>query len=54
MPSEASDMEIRSVENKASLYEQLRTQLLKDIERYRSEGREELADIILKSINTDN
>ena len=40
---EVIDLEIRTIRNKIDLYEQLKEQLIHDVERYRKEGRDELA-----------
>lgn len=48
---EVIDLEIRTIHNKIDLYEQLKKQLMQDVERYKKEGRDELAGIISKSIN---
>ena len=45
------DLEIRTIHNKINLYEQLKEQLMNDVERYGKKGRDELAGIISKSIN---
>lgn len=51
MSSRVIDLKIRTIYNKINLYEQLKEQLMHDMERYRKKGRDELAGIISKSIN---
>ena len=50
---EIMDTEIRAIENKINLYHQLKDQLYADIERYRRQGKEELAKIVSASLEED-
>jgi hypothetical protein len=47
---EIMDVQIRAIENKISLYHQLKDQLYADIERYRQQGKEELVRILSASL----
>jgi hypothetical protein len=48
--SEVEEVQARTVREQVSLYIQLKEQLLKEVSRYRSEGKEKLANIISDSL----
>ncbi len=47
---EVEELRERTVREQVNLYRQLREQLVREIERYRSEGNDRLADIISESL----
>jgi hypothetical protein len=51
MASEVEEQMERAAREKADLYRQLKEQLAGDVERYRREGKERLANIISDSLN---
>ena len=48
--SEVEEIQAMSVREQVSLYRQLREQLVQEVERYRREGKDRLADIISESL----
>ena len=46
-----SNMQARAVQERADMYRQLREQLLVEVEKYREQGKDNLADIISKSLD---
>ncbi len=48
--SEVEEVQTRTVKEQVDLYMQLREQLLNEVNRYRSEGKEKLANIISESL----
>jgi hypothetical protein len=48
--SEAEEFRMRAVREQVDLYRQLRDQLQSEVKRYRREGKENLADIISRSL----
>jgi tRNA uridine 5-carbamoylmethylation protein Kti12 len=48
--SEVEETQAMSVREQVSLYRQLREQLVQEVERYRREGKDRLADIISESL----
>ena len=50
MTSLDSELQAKAVRERADLYKQLREQLLVEVEKYRAEGKDELAEIISKSL----
>ena len=49
--SDAEEVQKRAVNEQLDLYKQLREQLLHEVERYRSEGKDKLANIISQSLS---
>lgn len=49
--SEAEEVQTRTVREQVSLYMQLKEQLLNEVDRYRSEGKDKLANIISESLS---
>ncbi len=49
--SEAEEVQKRAISEQIDLYKQLREQLLCEVEKYRSEGKDKLANIISESLN---
>jgi hypothetical protein len=47
---EVEETMARNVKVQADLYRQLREQLVQEVERYRSQGKDRLADIISESL----
>ncbi len=48
---ELNDLQARAVRERSDLYRQLREQLRDEAKRYRSEGKDGLADIISGALN---
>jgi hypothetical protein len=48
--SEVEEIQTRTVREQVDLYAQLRQQLLNEVNRYRSEGKDKLANIISESL----
>jgi hypothetical protein len=48
--SEVEELRTRAVREQVDLYRQLRDQLIKEVERYQSEGNHKLASIISESL----
>ena len=48
--SESVDLESNAVRERTDLYRQLREQLMAEAERYREQGKDNLADIISDSL----
>jgi hypothetical protein len=48
---DSSNMQARAVRERADMYRQLREQLLVEVEKYREQGKDNLADIISKSLD---
>ena len=48
--SEIEEIQTRTVREQVDLYLQLKEQLLKEVNRYRSEGKDKLANIISESL----
>jgi hypothetical protein len=49
--SDAEEVQKRAVNEQLDLYKQLREQLIHEVERYRSEGNDKLANIISQSLS---
>jgi hypothetical protein len=47
---DSAELQARAVRERADLYKQLRAQLLVEIEKYREQGKNSLADIISRSM----
>ena len=48
--SEVEEIQTRTVREQVDLYMQLKEQLLNEVNRYRSEGKDKLANIISESL----
>ena len=48
---EPDDLQSAGVQERVSLYNQLREQLLAEVERYREQGKDNLADAISRSLD---
>jgi hypothetical protein len=48
--SEVEEIQTRTVKEQVDLYMQLKEQLLNEVNRYRSEGKDKLANIISESL----
>ena len=48
---EPSDLQTKAVLERADMYRQLKEQLLVEVEKYREQGKDDLADIISKSLD---
>lgn len=46
----ALDIERKTVKQQVDIYRQLREQLVSEMKRYRRDGKQELADIIARSV----
>ena len=44
------ELQIRAVKERTDLYKQLKEQLMLEVRRYREQGKDNLADIITKSL----
>ena len=51
MTSIDSDLQTKAIRERADLYKQLKEQLLVEAEKYREQGKDNLADIISKSLD---
>jgi hypothetical protein len=49
--SEPNDLQSVGVQERVSLYNQLKEQLLAEVERYRKQGNDNLADVISRSLD---
>ena len=50
-PLDSTDLQTKAVRERADLYKQLKEQLLVEAEKYREQGKVNLAEIISKSLD---
>lgn len=48
---DSSDLQTKAIQERADMYKQLKEQLLVEVEKYREQGKDNLADIISKSLD---
>ena len=48
---DSADLQTKAVLERADMYKQLKEQLLVEVEKYREQGKDNLADIISKSLD---
>ena len=48
---DSADLQTNAVRERADMYKQLKEQLLVEVEKYRKQGKDSLADIISKSLD---
>jgi hypothetical protein len=48
---DSPDLQTKAVRERADMYKQLKEQLLVEVEKYREQGKDNLADIISKSLD---
>ncbi|HJS82076.1 MAG TPA: hypothetical protein VJ742_04490 [Nitrososphaera sp.] len=51
MTFDSADLQTRAVRERTDLYRQLKEQLMVEVVKYREEGKDNLADIISKSLD---
>jgi hypothetical protein len=51
MTFDPADLQTKAVRERTDLYRQLKEQLMFEVERYREQGKDNLADIISKSLD---
>ena len=51
MTVDSADLQIKAVRERTDLYRQLKEQLLVEVVKYREQGKDNLADIISKSLD---
>ena len=51
MTFDSADLQIMAVRERTDLYRQLKEQLMVEVEKYREQGKDSLADIISKSLD---
>jgi hypothetical protein len=47
---DSSELQMKAVRERAELYRQLKEQLMAEVEKYREQGKNNLADVISKSL----
>ena len=48
---DSADLQTKAIQGRADMYKQLKEQLLVEVEKYREQGKDNLADIISKSLD---
>ena len=48
---DSADLQVKAVRERTDLYKQLRDQLMAEVEKYREQGKDNLAEVISRSLS---